>query len=132
MFFSFFQNFHFLGCEEGHETKTGTKWEEILSVSHSMPQEPSIIWPSLMVHMCKRIIYPGVFFFIFFQILIFRVNLGVKGKKNGQKWHMCKRIIPPADFFHFFKNLIFLVFRGGGVHLFFINNPFLMLALKIV
>ena len=32
---------------------------------------------------------------------------------------MCKRIIPPADFFHFFKILIFLVLRGGGVHLFF-------------
>ena len=43
-------------------------------------QEPYIIWSSFMVHMCKKIIFPGVFLY-FFQSLIFGVNNWVKDRK---------------------------------------------------
>ena len=46
-------------------------------------QEPYIIWLSFMVHFCKMIISPGVFFH-FFKILIFQVVRGVKGLKLVQ------------------------------------------------
>ena len=84
--------------------------------------------------MCKRIISAGVFY-IFFQILIFEVNSGVKGEKmaqNGNKvclsysisqetyimwlWlsvPMCKMMIFPG-FFSFFQNSDFLGFLKGG------------------
>ena len=48
--------------------------------SHSISQEPYIIWLSLMVHMCNMIIPPAVFFH-FFKILIFWVVRVEKGKK---------------------------------------------------
>ena len=48
-------------------------------------QEPYIIWMSFMVHLCKMIISPGVFF-IFFKIMIFLVVRWVKGQKNEPKW----------------------------------------------
>ena len=46
-------------------------------------QEPYIIWILLMLHMCKRIIYPV---FYIFQNLIFGIGSGVKGQKKGKKW----------------------------------------------
>ena len=53
-------------------------------------QEPYIIWSWFMVHMCKRIISLGVFY-IFFQILIFRVNSRVKKQKRPKttKSYVC-------------------------------------------
>ena len=89
----------------------------------SLSQEPCIIWLSFMVHMCKMIISPGVFFN--FKILIFQVVRGLKGQKMTQNvenfcffctlyfrnhishdlylWYtwMYKRIISPGNFFHF-------------------------------
>ena len=38
-----------------------------------------------MLHICKRIISPGFFYVFFFQILIYRVNSGVKEQKMTQK-----------------------------------------------
>ena len=73
-----------------------------------------------MVHMCKMIISPGVFFFIFFKMLILLVTIGVKGQEMVQNdnkfclthsiyqelyiiWssfvvHICKMIISPCFF----------------------------------
>ena len=53
-----------------------------LCLSHTMSQEPYIIWLSFMVQMCKMIISPGVFFN--FKILIFQVVKGLKGQKMAQ------------------------------------------------
>ena len=58
MLFSFFQNFSFLGC-----------WGKC---SHCISQELYIIWLWFLVHMCKMMISPAIFFLQFFKILIFR------------------------------------------------------------
>ena len=58
MLFSFFQNFSFLGC-----------WGKC---SHCISQELYIIWLWFLVHMCKMMISPAIFF-LFFKILVFRV-----------------------------------------------------------
>ena len=93
-------------------------------LSRFISQEPYIIWQSFMVHLCKMIIYPGVFFH-FFQILIFWAVSGVKGQnmvQNDKKFcpshsisqepyiiwlsfmlDMCKMMISPGVFFIFFK-----------------------------
>ena len=85
-----------------------------------------------MVHMCRMIVSPG-FFLHFSQILVFRVNSGVK----GQKWHkmtknclshsisqeayivwwwflvhMCKMMTSPDAFF-IFEKFDFLFCEGG-------------------
>ena len=49
----------------------------------SISQEPYLMWLSFMVHMCKMIISPGVFFH-FFKILIFRIVREGKGQKTVQ------------------------------------------------
>ena len=56
-----------------------------LSLSCSIYQEPYIKWLSFMVHMCKMIISPGVFF-QFFKILIFQVVRDCRRAKNCPKW----------------------------------------------
>ena len=96
---------------------------------HSMSQEPYIIWLSFLVHICKMVISPGVFFCHFFKILILLIVCGVKGQwmtKNDKilclshpvseepyiiwLWflvHKSKVVISPAKFFYLFKVLIF-------------------------
>ena len=54
--------------------------EKKFCLSHSICLEPYIIWFSFMVHMCKMIISPGVFF-IFSKFWFFRLLGGSKGKK---------------------------------------------------
>ena len=95
-------------------------------------QEPYLIWLSFVVNMCKMIISPGVFVFVYvfflhiFKILIFWIVRGVKVQKNSPKWqkilsvtrstsqepyiiwfsfmvHICKPIISPGGFFIFSK-----------------------------
>ena len=51
--------------------------------SHSISKGPYIIWLSFMVHMCKMIISPGVFF-ILSKFWFFRF-LGSKRAKNNLK-----------------------------------------------
>ena len=87
-----------------------------------------------MVHICKIIISPGVFF-SFPKFWFFRLLGRGKKAKNGPKWqkilsamlhisgtihhmiviygvvHMFKMIISPDFFFHFFKILIFWVVK---------------------
>ena len=83
MFFSFFRCFfHFFwiliilvimgsrGSNKG--AKNSPKWLKICLL-HSISQEPYIIWLSFMLHLCKMIISPGLFFsfskFWFFGLL---------------------------------------------------------------
>ena len=101
------------------------------SLVEFISQEPYIIWLSFIVHFCKMMISPGVFFFLhFFKILILWVVRGCKWAKNDPKWEqilsvvvhisgiihhmifimvlMFKMIIP-RSFFYFLKILIFWV-----------------------
>ena len=117
-FFSFFQNFDFLGCLiliywEMKEQKIAQNDKNCLSCLIS--QAPYIIF-LFVVHKCKMIISPGVF--IFFKILILWVVRTVKGQKMAQiyfisqqpciiwSWfmvHVCKRMVSPCIFYIFNK-----------------------------
>ena len=96
---------------------------------HFISQEPYIKWLSFMVHLCKMMISPGVFFHFFKIFILWVVRVGegvdVKGQKmvqNDKKlcllcsisqesyiiWFsfmalMFKMIIPPGVFFIFSK-----------------------------
>ena len=86
MFFSFFSELRFLGLS-GVKGQKMAQNDKKFCLLHFISQEPYIIWSLFMVHMCKRIISPGIFFFIFFKILIFLWWWeGVKGAKNDPKW----------------------------------------------
>ena len=52
-----------------------------ICLSHSVFQERYLIWLWFLVHMCKMMISPAIFFF--FKILIFQVfrGVGVKVQK---------------------------------------------------
>ena len=73
MLFSFFQNFSFLGC-----------WGKC---SHCISQELYIIWLWFLVHMCKMMISPAIFFH-FFKILIFRVFQSSSINAKQKFWGM--------------------------------------------
>ena len=101
--------------------------------SHSISQEPYIIWLSFVVHMCKMIISLDILF-IFFKIFIFCVVKGVNRQKTVQNdkkfslscsisqeryiiWfsfivHMSKIIISPGVFFIFSKFWFFGLLGG--------------------
>ena len=100
-----------------------TQHDKTFCLSHSVYQEPYIIW-----HTCVKWWYLQQSFW-FFKILIFGV-LGVgKRVKNDPKWqkvlpvslsisgtihhlvHMCKMIISPANFL-IFQNFDFWHFKG--------------------
>ena len=106
--------------------------DKIFCLLHSISQEPYILWLSFVVHKCKVMIFPGVFF-NFFKILIFRVVSAIKGQKmarNDKKlcllhsisqepymiWlvfvlHKCKMIIFLGFFSIFSKLWFFGLFR---------------------
>ena len=118
IFFSFFQNFDFLGCLiliywEMKDQKIAQNDKNCLSCLIS--QAPYIIF-LFVVHKCKMIISLGVF--IFFKILILWVVRRVKGQKMAQiyfisqqpciiwSWfmvHVCKRMVSPCIFYIFNK-----------------------------
>ena len=80
--FSFFKNFNFLGFQGSKRAKTvqnDKKFYPSCFISH----QRFIIWLSFMVHLCKMIISPGVFF-IFSKIWFFGLLVGVKGQKVVQ------------------------------------------------
>ena len=79
-FFSFFQNYDFAVASGVKEQKT-TKNERKLF------QEPYLIWSSFMIHLCKMIISPGVFFI--FPKFRFSGLLGDTRAKNSAKWQKC-------------------------------------------
>ena len=107
-----------------------------LYLSHSISQEPYIIWLWFVVHKCKMIASPDDFL-IYSNILIFWVVSRIKGQKMTKKkkkealshsvsqelhliwlWflvHLCKMMISPTIFFILFKFLTFEDLRGVGV-----------------
>ena len=68
-------------------------------LSHSISQEPFIIWSSFVIHNCKLIVSPG-FFFIFFKFWFFLL-LGGSKCKNGPKWQ---------------KTLSVVLYISGSIH----------------
>ena len=82
--------FYFLGHQDGERAENGPKWQNILSVT---PYILEIIHHmifiygsqvSFMVHKCKRIISPGIFFI--FSKGQFPASSGGKRAKNGPKY----------------------------------------------
>ena len=86
-----------------------------------------LVFIIILVHMCKRIISPVVFFSFFFKIKIFHVSRAQSDKKFclldlvSQEayiifsWflvHMCKIVTSSGAFFHYFNIFIFQVVRG--------------------
>ena len=68
-FFYFFKILIF-SVVRGVKGKKLVQNDKKLCPLHLISQEPYIIWLSFMVHMCKMIMSPGLFF-VFFKILIF-------------------------------------------------------------
>ena len=83
-FFNFFKILIFW-IVRGVKGKKMVQNDKKICLLHSISQEPYIIWLSFMVHMCKMIISPGVFFsfskFWFFGLL---GGEGVKWEKTVQ------------------------------------------------
>ena len=77
-FFSKFWFFRLFGGLKGQKTVQNDK---NLCLSHSISQEPCIIWLSFMVHMCKMIISPPGFLFSFSKFWFFGLLRGQKCKK---------------------------------------------------
>ena len=123
-FFSFFPNFIFRVVRGGSMTQNDKRLCSLRLIS----QELYIIWSSFMVHI-------SCFFSHFSQILIFRVNSGVKGQKKKKRAQNDKNSVMlhisgtihhmiiiygtlmendniSRSFFLFFKILIFWVVRG--------------------
>ena len=72
-FFSFFENFYFSGCFSGVKRQKTVQNDKKICPSHFISLKPFIIWMPFMVHMCKMMISPSVFFifskFWFFMLL---------------------------------------------------------------
>ena len=84
-FFSFFSKFWLSGLLGQKIAQNDKKLCLLCLIS----QEPYVMWSSFVVHKCKMIISPVVFFY-FFKILIFWVLRRVK----GQKWRkMTKNVV---------------------------------------
>ena len=67
--------------------------EKKLYLSHSISQEPYIIWFSFKVHMCKMIISIG-FFVIFSKFWFFSLSRGWgKRVKNSPKWQKIMSVV---------------------------------------
>ena len=78
---SFFLNFDFLGCYGAKWQKTTQNGQKIC-LSHSISQEPYLIWSWFLVHLRKMMISPASFFiFSKFQIFWFLGGVGKKVKK---------------------------------------------------
>ena len=81
MFFFNFSKCGFSGLLGGVKEQKMIPNDKKFCLLHLIFKISHIIWSSFMVHMCKRIISPGIFFH-FFKILIFGIIIRVK----RQKW----------------------------------------------
>ena len=97
-------------------------------LSHSLSQEPYIIWLSFMVHMCKMIISPGVFFH-FFKILILWVLTGVKGQKMIQNYKKICLLHPISQERYIILSFMVHMCKSPGV--FFIFSQFWLFGLLV-
>ena len=130
--FFIFSKFWFSWLLVGLKWQTMVENDKKLCLSHSISEEPYIIWLSFMVHMCKMVISPGVFFH-FHKIFIFQIVRGVKGQnlvQNNKKFSVTLQISGTIHhmnviygthmwnnnisryFFHFWKNFFPWVVRG--------------------
>ena len=85
MFSSLFQNFDFQVVRGCKKAKNGPSFQKIVSVSvSSVSQELHLKWLCFLVHMCKMMISPAIFFSFFrnFDFLVFREGGG--GDVKGQ------------------------------------------------
>ena len=80
--FFIFSKFWFFGLIGGSKGKKMTQNNKKVCPLHFISQEPYIIWPWFMVHICKRIMSPGVL--NFYQILIFLVISWRKEQKMAK------------------------------------------------
>ena len=82
-FFSFFQNFDFLGCYGSKRAKNGPKWKNNY-IRHApyLRNRTSSEYNLWYTHV--KCWYLQVFFFIFFKILVFWAVRGVKWQKIAQ------------------------------------------------
>ena len=81
--FALFWNFDFFVFRRVKVQKMAQNDKKICPL-HFISQEPYVIWSSFMVHMCNRIIAPGVLYIfinLLFCTLIFGVNSWVKEQK---------------------------------------------------
>ena len=120
LFFHFFEIFIFHAVRRVKGQKLAQNVKKLCLV-HFISQELYIIWSSFVVHKCKVITSPGVFFFVFIfsKFWCFRLLGGSKCKNDPKSQkncplrivsgtihrilmvHMCKRIISPGVFLHF-------------------------------
>ena len=122
LFFHFFEIFIFHAVRGVKGQKLAQNVKKLCLV-HFISQELYIIWSSFVVHKCKVITSPGVFFFFFlffknFFVLCCYEGQRAKMNQNDKKTlyvahyisrtihrilmvHMCKRIISPGVFLHF-------------------------------
>ena len=75
MFFFHFIKILIFQIVNGVKGQTITQNDKILWLSRCISQEPYIIWLSLMIHICKMITSPGVFF-IFSKFWFSRLSGG--------------------------------------------------------
>ena len=108
MFSFIFSKFWFSGLLGGKKAKAAQN-DKKLSWSCSISQEPYILW-LFMVHMCKMIIYPGVWF-SFFQISICCVGRRGDGKKQSK---MTKNTVHPTPYL---RNYIYIIWSSFMVHI---------------
>ena len=81
----FFEIFIFRVVREVKEQKIAQNEKYQLHPSCAISQGQYSLWSWFLVHLCKMMISPGVFFIFFFlDSFIFRAVLGVKGQKMAQ------------------------------------------------
>ena len=92
--FFIFSKFWFFGLIGGSKGKKMTQNNKKVCPLHFISQEPYIIWPWFMVHICKRIMSPGVL--NFYQIVISWSLVGERSKK----WPKWPKIMSFYDIHH--------------------------------
>ena len=90
--FIFFKNLFFLIVRGVKEQKMTQKNKNFCR-SHSVSQEPYIMWIWVLVHLCKTMTSPAIFF-LSFKILIFFGDKGRKGAKGDPKLLISFCLVP--------------------------------------
>ena len=90
--FIFFKNLFFLIVRGVKGQKMSQKNKNFCR-SHSVSQEPYIMWIWVLVHLCKTMTSPAIFF-LSFKILIFFGDKGRKGAKGDPKLLISFCLVP--------------------------------------
>ena len=73
-------------------TKNGPKWQKILSVSLLISGTVHHIWLCFLIHMCKIMISPAIFF-IFSKLFFFWFFRRIKGQKMTLNYYQLQSIM---------------------------------------